>query len=300
MLREMLATGICRLPFRLRYKLFRETARSFGICSVIAPGPLGPLEGHLDDWTIFRRYVANAGDWSGIVPAFADRFFQRLGAGGYIDVGANIGQTFIPVITRNSVAGFAIEAAPFNAAALRANCARSIPADRSYRIIEAAVYERPGRINLVLDPYNQGNNHIAYGEAGVAVAAVTLDAAIPHPPEPLLIKADIQGAEPYIFTGGAETVGRCQAMVIEFSPLLSQDMGIDVDAFIDEAAGIFPTAVNSWDFEGSGIFAPEQATRDCLQRIQRQATAVAECHRDYYEDVILLKPGTWATLTGRA
>ena len=52
----------------------------------------------------------------------------------------------------------------------------------------------------------------------IEVEALPLDDAAGEAQQPLVIKIDTQGAEPYVFAGGREVIGRAGLLVSEFWP----------------------------------------------------------------------------------
>ena len=106
----------------------REVASTLGISCVTANGPIGQIEGNLNDWTIFWRYV-HGQVWENNTSRICIDYFNRYGQGTFIDVGANIGMIFIPVVQKSGSLGLAIEASPTTFAHLATNCARNLAKD---------------------------------------------------------------------------------------------------------------------------------------------------------------------------
>jgi len=94
-------------------------ARNFGVRDVTVPGEFGFIQGSIHDTAILSAYACTK-TWR---PAFAQFFsglFEDRG-GVYIDIGANIGLTAIPVASNPEVACLSFEPDPENFRYLRNN-----------------------------------------------------------------------------------------------------------------------------------------------------------------------------------
>lgn len=145
-----------------------------------------------------------------------------------LDVGANIGVTTVPALTRLGFgASLALEPDPQNYALLQANIALNGLADR-VRALNVAATNQPGTLTLELSGDNHGDHRIrltsAPGElreeswSTVAVAAVRLDTIDTGELPPIgLIWTDTQGHDAHVLDGLGHTLSDVPA-VIEFWP----------------------------------------------------------------------------------
>ena len=142
-----------------------------------------------------------------------------------LDVGANIGLTAILMaLTRPEGHVIAFEPSPKNAHFLKRNLARNAIANCT--VIETAVGAHEGHVAFRETPFAAGS-HVARGhadalphDATITVPMTTLDRVLaPHPPRPVdFIKLDVEGFEPPVLAGAAETLAlsRCP-LFLEFN-----------------------------------------------------------------------------------
>jgi hypothetical protein len=127
--KRLLIHGVRSLPLRAKLVIFdglaEELAKSVsgfrvagdlakraGITGFVAQGDAGVIRGALDDDTGLKRYAAD-GVWSPHqVSLFRDVFAGRGGT--YLDIGANIGLTVIPIAQNPNVVCHAFEPEPSN------------------------------------------------------------------------------------------------------------------------------------------------------------------------------------------
>jgi FkbM family methyltransferase len=216
-IRRLAQSAIHLLKRDHKYFLFREIAHDLGIASVTANGPIGLMEGSLDDWTIFRRYV-HGGAWETRTSHVCIDYFKRYGAGTFVDVGANIGMVFVPVVREAGCFGIAIDASPTNFSYLATNCLRNLDFG-SYKLNQIAVGDRAGKVKFDTSSSNFGDHKIS--EVGtIEVDLMRFDDLYNARDfaRPVLVKLDIQGAEPEFFAGATNLLAVCDAMVLEYSP----------------------------------------------------------------------------------
>jgi FkbM family methyltransferase len=217
MIRSLAKSLLARLNSDQKYFLLRELANSFGISSVTVDGPIGPIAGNPNDWTIFRRYV-HGQSWESSTSAICIDFFRRHGPGTFVDVGANIGMIFIPVVKEANCFGVAIEASPINFSDLAVNCMRNLPI-QSYKLNHVAVGDRAGKIRFDVSGVNFGNHRVS--ESGnIEVQAACFDELYDarNFAKPVLVKVDIQGHEPEFLAGAENLLSACDALILEYSP----------------------------------------------------------------------------------
>ena len=169
------------------------------------------------------------------------------------DVGANIGWYSLLIGRRvpTGVSMYAFEPAPANYDLLVENLRRN--GISAVTPVQAAVGDKPGRSVLHLyGESNRGRNSLLPVHEGltVEVAVVALDDfcrqhAISQRPIAFL-KLDIEGYEYFALKGAAEALGRCRAVLVEYSPAFLTAAGVEPTALLDlfSAAGFQPHVVS--------------------------------------------------------
>jgi FkbM family methyltransferase len=159
-----------------------------------------------------------------------------LGDMTFIDVGANIGVSCIPVVSRGLCkTAIAIEPEPGNARLLRANVALNGLHDR-IDILEVALSNQDGLLDLELSEFNFGDHRIsvpstmsAFGENSrrkVQVEARRFDALLPDlAMDRCIAWMDIQGFEGLALEGATRITQNHVPLVVEFWPYGMQRAG---------------------------------------------------------------------------
>lgn len=219
-----------------------------------ATGENGDFEGLEADKTVFGTY-AREGHWGRDVVHFFSRHFGRHPGGLYVDAGANIGLTAVPVARLETVAAtVCIEADPVNAALLRRNLDRN--GCRAH-VVEAAISDQAGSLSFERDPANFGDHRIEGTGTGllgedtrtrITVEARPLDAIMDEAgiEGPIALKSDIQGAEPLLFRGGGVTLERTETALIEYWPYGMARLGEDEAVFRAAIADQFSSGALIW------------------------------------------------------
>lgn len=174
----------------------------------------------------------------------------------FVDVGANIGWFSLQVGHAGSVARVvAVEPDAGNHALLQENIRRNDLGERIDAIACAAgagaglarlhryKASNLGRHSLVAD-HGHGGNWVVVEALDTLLARLGLgDAPI------AAIKIDVEGYEPMVLAGAREALRRTRALLIELSPDLSSQGGLDLPAMLDAiaAAGFVP---DTWDQPG--------------------------------------------------
>lgn len=186
---------------------------------------------------------------------------QRLDAAGkagvFVDVGANLGWYTLQAARRDSVAHVvAIEPELGNQQLLRANIERNRLGSKVHALACAAG-AGPGL--AMLHSYkasNLGKHSLAvdHGRGGGWVGVEALDTLLDRlglDDAPIAaMKIDVEGYEPQVLQGARQALTRTRALLIELSPDLSRQGGLDLPSMIDAiaAAGLHPAI---WDREGA-------------------------------------------------
>jgi FkbM family methyltransferase len=182
----------------------------------------------------------------------------------FVEVGANIGTTTVPMVMRVGAAGgLAIEPEPQNARLLRVNLAANDLLNRVHTLT-AAVADREGVLPLSLAADNLGDHRLATGaDTGptIDVAAVTLDGLVERgaidAAETALVWVDVQGHEGRVLAGARRLREAGVPFVCEFTPDALRRAG-DLDRFLEHASA-FRAVV---DVRAGGASRPAHAVRE--------------------------------------
>ena len=256
-------------------------------------GDYGVMQSAAGDSHILFRYSEER--------RFADRTNKLIaeffggGAGSYIDIGANIGMTVVPIACNPLVQCIAFEPEPINFANLVANLAANCP-HANVVAKQIALFSDAGPLTLELARENLGDHRIRLNSAAghlaehqrptIEVEAWPLDDAVGELGFPLAIKMDTQGAEPYVFAGGRRVIARAGLLLSEFWPYGIDRMGGDVGKMFDQLSASFATIAVAEAEEGE-LSAPISAAAAC--------SWLAELYRehsddpDWYSDIIARK-----------
>jgi FkbM family methyltransferase len=190
------------LDRRGRYTTLFELAREYNIVSLKAHGDYGILQSAASDLVLLPVY-AGTGQWAPRTNNLLKDFFAKSGGGTYIDIGANIGATTIPVAQDSRVRCLAIEPEPVNYSNLVANVAANCPYG-NVDTLQVAAFCRRSTLELELAGAHIGDHRLRLiKEIGqlheeerrtISVSAVPLDEIAPEREGPLGIKIDTQGA----------------------------------------------------------------------------------------------------------
>jgi FkbM family methyltransferase len=210
------------------YDIFQSLGRGFGVKDIRIAGRYGLIEGSIDDESILARY-GQAKTWASETNRLFVDFFDAHSGGTYLDVGANIGLTTIPVARNPRVSCFAFEPEPENYGYLEHNIRRNCR-QGNVEIRNLALFDRQTTVDFELSQQNRGDHRIrintshgSYAEHTrelVRVAANRLDTVL-DPSDlrfPLAVKIDTQGAECHVFAGGQWTLSRADLIAFEYWP----------------------------------------------------------------------------------
>ena len=245
------------LPPKARSALLLDLLREAGVRSLVIPGRQGEVETFTADRTVAPKYLKN-GVWSREIVGLARRFLEPAG-GTWIDLGANIGLTTIPLARLPGVRCHAIEADPDNFALLRRNLERN-DVTGAVTARHAAVVARAGPVVLERASANLGDHRVRIGEAGedtygeaardtVTVPGLTLDELIDADgmAGPVVVKMDIQGAEPLAWSGGARVMARADLLLTEYWPYGLRRLPVPLADYHAMLAGEFSWAARLAD-----------------------------------------------------
>jgi FkbM family methyltransferase len=217
------------------WHVLAKAAASSGVVAFRISGDYGLIQGSPADHSVLGTY-ARTGRWASRTNALLKAFFRKHGGGQYVDIGANIGLTTIPVAQDPRVACIAIEPDPTNFAHLITNVATNCQ-HGNVALKQVAIFAASNRLTFELSPRNLGDHRLrlrqhsgSLGEhnwSTIQVETAPLDAVARDARRPLAVKIDTQGAEPFVFAGGPQTLGAADLIVVEWAPYLLNRLGGD-------------------------------------------------------------------------
>lgn len=245
--KRVLANAVLRLPLAAQQAIYEvlhtergrgeeneekelsRLARLIGITGLMAEGESGLIEGPSDDQTILPTYARSKTWAAGTNRLFIDLFKERGGT--YIDVGANIGLTTIPIAANPHVSCYSFEPDPvlfFHLSEnIRRNCKNS-----NVVAYQTALGASRGKVEFGVNPIgNRGDNRVVVGMPEdptwrvIQVPIQPLDGVNMPGNLPLGVKIDTQGYEPFVVEGGASTLAKAALIVMEFWPITMSKLG---------------------------------------------------------------------------
>lgn len=234
--------GNKRMVDRYGFTYLSLLSDEFNIVALSASGEYGTMSSAPRDVTIFKHYAEN-GVWASSVNRRLKEFFKS-GHGTYLDIGANIGMTVVPLARdAPSVRCHAFEPEPVNYQNLvrniHENCQGSEIA--SYQL---ALHDRDTVLPFSIASDNLGDHRLyvatdlssKQGEAGrkiIDVPCKRLDDLAIDVQGPTFVKVDTQGAEPHVVTGGAATLAKADTILMEWSPYHMARLKSDPNIVLD-------------------------------------------------------------------
>lgn len=224
------------------YATLQRLGRRFGIAGVRVSGDYGIVDGALADTAILATY-ARTQCWVPGINAAIDAFFGGYDGGTYIDIGANIGLTSIPIARWPRVACKAFEPEPQTFQYLTANLAQNGPAT-NVEAFNFALSDRNSTIAFELSDDNLGDHRIrlnaangSFGESGrrvIEVPTKRLDDVlrVEELSRPIAIRLSTQGAECRVLEGGQAVFDAASLFTFEFWPYGIARMGDDARRLI--------------------------------------------------------------------
>lgn len=180
----------------------------------------------------------------------AEAMMRAVGPGDVVlDIGANIGYFAVQFASRVGGTGrvIAYELDATNFGYLERNAALAAGEGRHIETVRAAISDTAGSVTI--DHGAESTHHrVGAGDGpGERVAAVSIDDEVRRLgiERPIgLVKIDVEGHEPFVLAGMAETVerGMVRAMILEVMP---GELGADVQSRLDRWSDRIET-VQSW------------------------------------------------------
>lgn len=261
----------------VRTRLFR----TLNIVEVGVLGDRGVITGAWNDESVLRQY-AQSGSFAAASMQEIMGFFGEA-EGTYIDVGANIGLTVIPVARNPRIRCVAFEPEPANFDFLTRNVARNAPG-AAVELRQAAVYREAATLVLATAESNHGDHRLApvggSPRPTVDVEAVPLDDCLGKLSGRVAVKVDTQGAEPFVIEGGRSVLDRTGLLLMEFCPFLMRQLGGDPRVVIDLVGQFDRVAVMA----GDGAERPDYlAPGEAQSRLVRKLETAAPSDGDYLD-----------------
>lgn len=251
-------------------------AAGLGVDALVTSGEWGTIQSAPTDKVVFAVY-ARTRTWAPATNRLFVEFFKARGGGMYLDIGANIGLTTIPVAQNREVTCVAFEPDPVNFRHLTANVAANCP-HGNVTLQPLAVYAHRCTLAFELADRNLGDHrirpdHVAgsgQGRREIRVEAVALDELIPEIPGPLAVKCDTQGAEPFVIAGGPRVLSRADLLVLEFWPYGMTMLGADPEKIFDLIAAFPRVRILPKEHRGSELPPPIESPIEALRQFMRQ------------------------------
>lgn len=293
---SVLRTAIDRAPRRVREAILETCLKSFGPVEVAAwvlprlhivelgvAGDLGLIRSAGNDRFGLLHYALTGGAEAGIVREI-EAFFAG-DSGTYIDVGANIGLTTIPIARMPQVRCIAFEPEPGNFHFLKLNVETNVEGHAVEFRNEAVFHER-ATVTLAIADANLGDHRVTTsgipGRRSVEVAAVPLDDVLDRVVGKLAVKIDTQGAEPSVIAGGSRLLARAGLVAVEFCPFLMRQLGGDPLRVVEFIGEFDRVAVTDGGVETTAVFIdPAEAQ----QRMRAKLRTARDTDADYLDIV---------------
>jgi FkbM family methyltransferase len=278
------------------YDLFQAIGRAHGVRDICVLGDYGAIEGSLADDGIMAGYAKHK-SWAAETNRLFVGFFATHRAGTYIDIGANLGLTTIPIAAISGVDCKAFEPDPDNYRHLTRNVAEHCR-HGNVQLFNLAVYDRTGTIEFEIDVHNHGDHrvHVA-GRAGllmeasrpvIAVQSTRLDDLfdIATLKRPLVVKMDTQGSEGQIFAGGERLLAESTLIFFEYWPYSMRRFSADIDALTKFIERTFPTGSI---VPGDQDAPPNWQSIDQVIKTMHERWRLAEAEPFVYHEIYLRK-----------
>ena len=256
------------------------------IIEIGADGDRGIVTSAWNDLCVLPEYAETGTFASTITLALID-FFSADG-GTYMDVGANIGLTTIPLARNLRVRCMAFEPEPTNFSFLQRNVARNAPA-ATVDFHQVALFNDCGSMMLSIANANIGDHRLTKdgvpGRRSIEIPTVPLDDFVTEISGRLAIKIDTQGAEPFVMAGGPKVLAKAGLLVMEFCPFLMNQLGGDPNVVIQAMSGFDRIAV----MRGGKAETPNFVATEVAQLLLRDKLLTAERSDGDYVDIIAMR-----------
>lgn len=237
---------ITKIPPHLQAQMFLSLGQSVGVSTYTTNGALGPFEGNIKDRMVQGYYLGHK-DWA---PWFQNILKNRLfkeGKGTFVDIGANIGLTTIPIAKARKINCIAFEPEAGNFSLLM----RNIALNNQESVVKAhnvALFSSDQELEFELSDDNMGDHRVRlakddnannlFGESSRKVTKVQarrLDGFIDagNLQSPIVVKLDVQGSEVKVLQGAQKFFEHVSYFFVEYWPYGIQRMGDDPKEFLN-------------------------------------------------------------------
>jgi FkbM family methyltransferase len=202
---------------------------------------------------IITRYIGKYGRFEPDLTDWLAGYLASCPPGLFVDIGANVGWHSLHAARLPGVETVvAFEADPANAWLLDRNRTENDVAN--IVLVAAAVGDRRGTARL--NRYKTSNNGrhslaVDHGYGSITVPLIDLDGTLDDlglGDRPIAaMKIDVEGFEPAVIAGAQRALGRTQAVVLELSPRLYRDAGLDIKTMLGvlRANGFSPFTIEA-------------------------------------------------------
>ena len=290
-----------RLSPRMREKIFRRLGVRLGVRSFTCSGSLGTFEGSINDETVHSFFLRH-GTWArSLQSLLIDKIFFR-GRGTFVDIGANIGLTLVPLARAREIRCIGFEPEPQNYTLLRKNIIAN-GVESCVETFNVALFSSDETVDLEMSDDNSGDHRIRlpvsgdgpglYGEQSRTtqpVEARRLDGLLDASScdKPIAVKMDVQGAELRVFQGGARFFAQADYLILEYWPYGLRRMGDPVEAFV-ELVQEFPYGALLRDTS------PAAPPLTATEKLVEPMTKLAERHDNEHFDLVLARHSSYET-----
>jgi FkbM family methyltransferase len=230
-----IAASLRYAPRMWRWELVSRLASDLGVNAMAVQTGDGLLLSKVDDRVVLP-WLARDRNFAGEIHDLMCQARDILRDGGtYLDIGANLGATTLPLAAVGGCVIHAFEPDPTNFQMLKANLAINC-ASHSVLLHQIALGDVNGKLAFEINPSNPGDNrlagsgHPAMGESTwkrIEVEVRRLDDLFGFLAKPLVVKIDAQGAEAKIIAGGRRTLADAELISLEWYPYLLARVGGD-------------------------------------------------------------------------
>lgn len=235
------------LPARYREGMFYRIGRFLGVRSFTYMGELGLFEGSIHD-NMVHRYFFRHGTWAPGLQYLIRTLFAN-GPGTFVDVGANIGLTTIPIAKYNDkIDIYAFEPESNNYRILRKNIIAN-GVETKVKALNLALFSEDCTLDMELSENNMGDHRVRrpsipnprsnyFNEETrptVKIQARRLDGVLKVQDlvKPVILKVDTQGAEVQVFSGAQKFLAGVDYLIVEYWPYGLQRMGDTTESFFN-------------------------------------------------------------------
>lgn len=255
-----MAQWVASLDRKTCFQLLAISASRFSTESLRVPSPLGNFEGSPRDKVIMASYCVN-GTWAPGLQSMLLKLFPGS-AGTFLDIGANIGLTCIPIAVTRNIQCHVFEPAPEN---YRLLC-RNIDANDASALVHSypyALFSKNGVMHFELSDANRGDHRLRDENAKntvsdcflegdrnvIEVKTVCLDEVLDVDTlaHPIVVKIDTQGAEVHVLDGAQRFLEKVDVIICEVSPYHLARMGHSVEMLLERLSGFAYAKLSQFD-----------------------------------------------------